>query len=247
VVFSGRPTVIGHRGLGAGTVDGHPENTLGSFLAAAEAGVDWVEVDVRRTADGTLVVAHNPAYDDGVFYVDVPAAAHGTLALRDLLDALPETVGVDLDLKTSMEDATGPAARATAALLAPVAAREARRRPVAVTSFDPAALLALRSLAPGVPTGLLTWLNFPIGHAVTAAAGLDVEFLAVHIGSLQPNPVEPAAQQRPLDYVLSLLHEAGRQVLAWCPSPDDLPRLVAAGVDAVCVNDVPAVVRLLRP
>ena len=33
----GRPVVIGHRGLGAGEVDGHPENTLGSFLAAAEA------------------------------------------------------------------------------------------------------------------------------------------------------------------------------------------------------------------
>jgi glycerophosphoryl diester phosphodiesterase len=249
MLFTGGPTVLGHRGLGGGVVGGHAENTLGSFLAAAEAGADWVEVDVRRSGDDTLVVAHSPAYDDGVFHVDAPgttAVARGTLLLRDLLEALPGHVGVDFDVKTSMEDASRPARGTTAALLAPVVAREARRRPVAVTSFDPAALLALRARAPGVPAGLLTWLNFPVGHAVAAAAHLDVAFLAVHIGSLRPNPVEPAAQQRPLDYVVALLHGAGRQVLAWCPAATELPELVTAGVDAVCVNEVPAALRLLR-
>ena len=67
------PTLIGHRGLGRGIVDGHPQNTLGSFLAALEAGVTWVEVDVRRTADDALVVAHDAAYADGAFVVDLTA------------------------------------------------------------------------------------------------------------------------------------------------------------------------------
>ena len=239
----GGPVVIGHRGLGSGVVDGHRENTLGSFLAAAEEGADWVAVDVRRTGDDRLVIAHDPAYDDGLFLVDADAAtasARGTLLLDDLLEALPAHVGVDFDLKTSMEDAARGADSTTVALLAPVVAREAHRRPLALTSFDPAALLAMRSLAPGVALGLLTWLEFPVGLAVAAAAHLDVKFLAVHMGSLRPNRIEPESQQRPLDYVVTLLHGADREVLAWCPAPEELPRVMAAGVDAICVNDVPA-------
>jgi glycerophosphoryl diester phosphodiesterase len=241
VFAEGRPVVIGHRGLGSGEVDGHHENTLGSFLAAAEAGADWVEVDVRRTGDDRLVIAHDPAYDDGLFLVDADAttaAARGTVLLDDLLEALPPHVGVDFDLKTSMEDASRDAGSTTVGLLAPVAAREANRRPLALTSFDPAALIAVRSLAPHVALGLLTWLEFPVGLAVAAAAHLDVEFLAVHMGSLRPNRIEPEPQQRPLDYVVSLLHHADREVLAWCPTPEELPHVLAAGVDAVCVNDV---------
>jgi glycerophosphoryl diester phosphodiesterase len=125
-----RPTVIGHRGLGGGTVQGHRENTLESFMAAAAAGVDWLEVDVRRTGDDTLVVAHDPAYDDGTFHIDTSAATareRGTLLLDDLLASLPPDIGIDFDLKSSMEDAVRPARETTAALLAPIAAREARR------------------------------------------------------------------------------------------------------------------------
>ena len=108
-VFSAgpRPVLIGHRGCGSGTVRGHEANTLGSFLAAAQV-LPWVEVDVRRSADDVLFVMHDPAYADGVFLADVTAgqaAARGTLALADLLAALPPHLGVDLDLKTAMEDA----------------------------------------------------------------------------------------------------------------------------------------------
>ena len=243
------PTVIGHRGLGGGIVDGHRENSLGSFMAAAAAGVDWLEVDVRRTADDVLVVAHDPAYDDGTFHIDTTAAMareRGTLLLDDLLASISPGVGIDFDLKSSMEDAALPASETTAALLAPIAAREARRRPVAVTSFDPAALLTSRAVAPEVPTGLLTWLRFPVGLAVSAAAHLDVAFLAVHMGSLRPTPIEPEEQHRPLDYIVSLLHDAGRQVMAWCPTLEEQPQVLAAGVDAVCVNDVPSALRQLR-
>jgi glycerophosphoryl diester phosphodiesterase len=66
------------------------------------------------------------------------------------------------------------------------------------------------------------------------------------MGSLQPNRIEPAAQQRPLAYVVSMLHGADREVLAWCPTPEDIPGVVAAGVDAVCVNDVRTALARLR-
>ena len=48
-------TIIGHRGA-----KGHPENTVPSFEAALEQGADGVELDVRRTGDGQLIVVHSP-------------------------------------------------------------------------------------------------------------------------------------------------------------------------------------------
>ena len=49
------PAIVAHRGASAT----HPENTLGSFLAAADAGADMVELDVRLTADRVPVVLHD--------------------------------------------------------------------------------------------------------------------------------------------------------------------------------------------
>ncbi|MEN3309002.1 MAG: glycerophosphoryl diester phosphodiesterase [Micromonosporaceae bacterium] len=241
-VFGPGPVLLGHRGCGRGEVAGHLENTLESFLTAAELGIDWVEVDVRRTADDMLVVAHNPADEEGVFYADMrggEAADRGALRVEELLEALPTQVGVDFDVKTSMEDAPRDRALTTMGQLASLAERESLRREVLVTSFDPGALDIARELAPGVPRGLLTWLDFPIGQAVGAAAHLDVQVLAPHWGSLRPNKIEPGSLQRPLPYVVDLVHQSGREFLAWCPGPEFAQKLLDAGVDALCVNDVP--------
>ena len=48
-------TIIGHRGA-----KGHPENTIPSFEAALEQGADGVELDVRLSGDGQLIVVHSP-------------------------------------------------------------------------------------------------------------------------------------------------------------------------------------------
>lgn len=242
------PVIIGHRGCGRGIVDGYTENTLESFLRAVELGVKWLEVDVRRTADDILVVAHDPAEPDGVFYTDITgdqAEDRGALWLEELLDALPRHVGVEFDLKTSMEDATRERTATTAARLAPVVKREARRRQLLVTSFDPGALDIIRELAPGMPRGLLTWLDFPIGQAVAAAGHLDVQVLAAHCGSLRPNPIEPEPSHRPLDYVVDIVHQSGREFLAWCPGPEFAAKLRDAGADALCVDNVGEVISTL--
>jgi len=241
-IFGATPAILGHRGCGRGTVAGYDENTLESFLAAVELGLDWLEVDIRRTSDDQLVVAHHPADETGVFYTDITgdeASGRGAVHLEALLEALPPDVGVDFDLKTSMEDAARPRAATTAALLAPVASRAARNRPVLVTSFDASALDIVREAGTGVPTGLLTWLDFPIGQAVAAAAHLDVQVLAPHCGSLRPNPVEPESLHRPLEYVIDMVHQIGREFLAWCPRAEFARELLDVGADAVCVDDVP--------
>lgn len=51
--------IVGHRGA-AGY---EPENTLLSFQKAIEIGVDWIEMDVRRSADGYLVIMHDETVD----------------------------------------------------------------------------------------------------------------------------------------------------------------------------------------
>jgi glycerophosphoryl diester phosphodiesterase len=51
-----RVVVIAHRGEHLH----HPENTLPAIEAAIALGADYVEVDVRTTADGALVLSHDP-------------------------------------------------------------------------------------------------------------------------------------------------------------------------------------------
>jgi len=54
-----RPMVIAHRGFSGR----YPENTLRSFREALKLPVDAVELDVRRTKDGVLVVIHDETVD----------------------------------------------------------------------------------------------------------------------------------------------------------------------------------------
>src|SRR2546426_332500 len=56
---SDRCLVIAHRGASAAA----PENTLAAFRLAADLGADAVELDVRRTVDGQLVVIHDASVD----------------------------------------------------------------------------------------------------------------------------------------------------------------------------------------
>jgi glycerophosphoryl diester phosphodiesterase len=52
----GRPLIVGHRGDNVHA----PENTPAAIQLAWELGVDSIEVDIHLTADGRLVVIHDP-------------------------------------------------------------------------------------------------------------------------------------------------------------------------------------------
>ena len=56
-----RPVVnIAHRG---GISDGYPENTLAAFRRAMAVGADVIELDLRGTKDGRVVVLHDDTLD----------------------------------------------------------------------------------------------------------------------------------------------------------------------------------------
>lgn len=56
---SPRPIIIAHRGAH----EEAPENTLAAFEKAIELHCDFVEVDVRPTSDGALVIMHDATLD----------------------------------------------------------------------------------------------------------------------------------------------------------------------------------------
>src|SRR5262245_61839217 len=174
-IFVDTPELCGHRGSGRGVVQGHRENTLESYRAAVEAGLHWVEVDARATADDVLVASHDPVIADGRLISKLTALEAdglGLMGIADLLEDLPEHVGIDIEVKTSLEDALRARGETTAALVAALAGPESERRPILVSSFDPAAVTIFRERAPDVPTGLLTWGGFPLRKAIPAAVHL---------------------------------------------------------------------------
>jgi glycerophosphoryl diester phosphodiesterase len=235
-VFVDVPVLCGHRGSGRGP----GENTLPSFRAAVAAGLRWVEVDARTTADGILVACHEAVAADGRYVSELSAAETDELGLMrvgDLLDDLPPGIGVDVDLKTSLEDAQRPRDRTTAALVAELVAPQMGRRPLLVTSFDPAALLIVRERAPELPLGLLTWIRFPLRKAIPAAAHLGVQVIAPHVESFGLRQDAPRLGERAIADAVRVAHDSGLQVVAWCPLPSERDILLAAGVDCLVIDD----------
>ncbi|MGH3319094.1 MAG: glycerophosphodiester phosphodiesterase [Streptosporangiaceae bacterium] len=248
-LFEPRPVVMGHRGFGRHSENGYAENTVASVVAAVEHGLSWIEFDVRRSRDDQLVVHHNPTTTDGAFVIEQTAdevTARGIPRLTELLDALPPEVGVNVDVKTELEDAVTEPDGRTGGLLAAVLAKETARRRVLATSFDPALLLDLRERAPDMPLGLITWADFPLRHAVPAAVHLGMRMVSLHHGSFGPNRIERGPVHRPPAYSVDIAHRAGIEVLAWCPDVPSAVELARSGVDALCVNDVPGVLDVLR-
>jgi glycerophosphoryl diester phosphodiesterase len=134
-------SVIGHRGSPTEA----RENTIGSFLAAREAGADGVELDVRRAADGRLLVHHDP------LPAELPAWVP---TLEEALDACrPMLVNVEIkDLDETV---------------APEVATLAAGRRVMVSSF---LLAAIDPVAGVAPTGWLTLPGYDQLDAVKTAA-----------------------------------------------------------------------------
>lgn len=154
-----RPRIVAHRGASYEA----PENTLAAFKRAWALGVEAVELDVRVTKDGEVVVIHD-ATTLRTSGVDRAVAEH-TLAELRLLD-----VGAWKHVKYQRERiptlaealATMPAGRTmfveikssreTAAAVGE-AIRAARPTSVAIAlqGYDPDALAALASAVPDAP------------------------------------------------------------------------------------------------
>lgn len=224
-----RPLVIAHRGASAEW----PENTVAAFSAAAAAGADGVELDVRRTANGTLAISHDETLPDGrallgLRRTDLPPA------MPDLAAALDACAGmlVNIEIKNFPGDGDfDPGERLAAAVVELLDARAGRDR-VLISGFHLGTVNRVRALDPRLSTGLLTSDPQPAGLVEGVAAAGHV---AIHpLWSTVDRDVVDAA------------HAAGLRVNVWTvDAPADIRALAAAGVDAVITNDPASALRTL--
>jgi glycerophosphoryl diester phosphodiesterase len=220
------PTTIAHRGDPVA----QRENTMAAFTSAVREGADMVELDVRRTRDGEIVVLHDATlsrlWGDARTVADLDLAsvrAIGSGELRiptfgDVLRAIDVPIMVDLNAET-VEGALDEVRRA-----------DAMARALFVTG-NVAALRRLRALAPEARIGL-TWVE----QAPPPLA------LLLELGAEYWNPMFRLATP---DGVADV-HRIGLKVSTWTvDKPRHMARVVAAGVDAIVSNQIRALRRHL--
>ncbi len=222
--------VLAHRGANRFA----HENTLPAFARASELGADGVELDIHRSADGELVVRHDAA---------TPAGMLAEMTLAEIRVGLPEvpTLGealdvcagllVNVEIKNAPRDRDwDPSDRAAQLLVELLAAREGRDR-VLVSSFNLASIDRVRSIAPDVPTALLTRGKDPLEALLIAESHGH--------GALHPDVLSVAGARAAA--AAARAHERGLEVNVWTVNdPAELARLAAAGIDAL-ITDVPDV------
>jgi len=224
-----RVAAIAHRGDPLG----ERENTLPAFAAAVALGADMVELDLRRTRDGAIVVLHdqllqrlwgvNASVGD-LDLAQVAALGEGDLrvpTLRDVFDVVAVPLMVDFTRREVVRGA-----------LEAVRGARALDRSLFVTG-NVEALRLLRELSPEAAIGL-TWLEGP-----EPPLALLTELAAAYW-----NPMFKLVTPEGV----AAVHEAGRRVSTWTvDAVGDMEAVVAAGVDAVVSNRVAELVRFLRP
>lgn len=219
------PTIIAHRGASREA----PENTLAAFARALELGADGIELDVHRTADGVVVVHHDPvpkpaAGESGLAWKPLAAmtaaevrriqvgGTHNIPTLDEVLDLVGNRAIVYCELKGA-----GVVEEAAQML-------ERHRGPSAMHSFDHRAVLRAAELAPRIPRGILVSSRLvDTAHAMRAAKAT----------ALWPHREHVDAE------LVHEVHALGGEVIVWTANdPLDVTRLSSLGVNGICSDDV---------
>ncbi len=101
--------IVAHRGSGSK----YPENTINALKEAIKLGVDFVEIDVRRTKDGKLALWHDDTIErltgekekhledknyDAISKIDIGLGEHVPL-FEKALDVINDKIGLVVDIK----------------------------------------------------------------------------------------------------------------------------------------------------
>jgi glycerophosphoryl diester phosphodiesterase len=227
---SATTAVIAHRGASAV----RRENTVEAFVEARRLGADMVELDVRRTRDGTLVIHHDAS---------LPGLGPIVELRRDVLpkwvptleQAVDACVGmlVNIEVKSSPLDPDFDEDRSVAARVAEQVGERAWRDRVLVSSFDLDSVDRVRSVDDAIPTALLTLPFIDTRKMAATAWGHGHRVLHPHDLAVTPELVEH-------------LHARGMTVNVWTvDDPDRMSALIEMGVDGICTNVPDVLVRVL--
>jgi glycerophosphoryl diester phosphodiesterase len=223
--------ILGHRGARHEA----PENTLAGIEHGLAAGVDGVEVDVRITSDGRIVVIHDAT-------VDRTTNGSGPVAGMTF-DELRTLDAGDGERVPLLEEVVA-ALRGRGVLSVEIKER-AHALPVArrlheldatgfvnIISFDHRPLAVAAEAAPGLRTGCLVVARPADPVGLVMAAGAD--FLSIHLAYVDAE-------------LVATCHAAQVPVCAWnCNEPGDLPRYAEIGVDWLGTDEPSRVVPATR-
>lgn len=221
--------VLAHRGASAT----HTENTLDAFVAARAQGADGIELDVRRTADGVLVVHHDALVEDGRAIGETNQAD-----LPDYIPTLTEALDVSegLCMNIEIKNLPGDPDHVLAPLLVDDLVAMLTQRDLAdstlISSFHIDSVDQVRAQAPDLRTGWLVLEGGAVGSMVERAAAHGHQAINPHASLVDRGFVERS-------------HAAGLQVMVW--TVDNLDRaqeLIDLGVDGIITN-TPEPVRAL--
>lgn len=220
-----RPTLIAHRGMPRR----HRENTLPGFVAATAAGADGWELDVHATADGVVVVHHDPVLPATAGPLAGASIAH--LPWTTLEPAVVGAAGERVPTLDAVLTAAAPHitvyVEVKAAGLPELVLATLRRHPdvrTAVHCFDHRVALQLATLDPQVPVGILSE-SYPVDVPYTLRSARARDFW----------PHRSMVDQAMVDAV----HGAGGRVIVWTVNdPREAFALAALGVDGICSDVV---------
>lgn len=236
--------VIAHRGNSSAA----PENTFVSFDAAIERGVTLVECDVQMTADGHIVVIHDPTLDRtsdrtgdvrSLSLAEVRAAdvsypenfgatfsPQRVPTLGELLAHLKGRARVMLEIKReSSRPESDEFERRIAAEIVKSGMRISpdMETDVALLSFATPVLERMAAFLPDVPRGHLFYRD-PEGLMFAAAEKVEASFVMPEKGNLSPGLVERAKAR-------------GLGVATWvCDDPKEFRELSRLGLLGIGTN-----------
>ncbi len=231
--------MIAHRGDSAH----RPENTLAAFAGALEVGAAAVELDVQLTADGELVVLHDPTLDRtttgrgdvrSMRLAEVRKVSAGyperfdrtfegerVPTLAEALGLLRERARVLIEIKG--ESVTDELEGGVEARTVEVVRRLNLTSGVAILSFDHRALLHARALAPEITRGHL-FGRTGADEMLRAAADAGCSLVLPHKSRLS-------------DELAERVHGAGLSLATWVvDEPEELRQLVRFGLDGLGSN-----------
>jgi glycerophosphoryl diester phosphodiesterase len=213
---------IAHRGF----TRNFPDNTLESFRAALELGVDGVEFDVQETADGAFFIFHDDDYEgkpvaamtfDEIREIRVKGK-YRVPTLEQTLELLGHAPILIVELKqVSSLDKFLQILRSYADVTRTV-----------VVSFSKELIERMADLAPDIMRAVITNTGVKNADAITQSTH------SVAIGMAG----------RDLDNdVISRLHKDGTMVFVWdCTDAETVHRALMFDIDGV-ISDVPDVVK----
>lgn len=223
--ISKKPLIGGHRGLPYS----YPDNTLEGIVAAA-GSVDFVEIDVRRSADGRMVLSHEPELGELVIndhsWGELSAVELGDgyrpALLDSVLEALPDS-SLNIEIKNfpyqSGFDPDGAFALEVASLV---------RSVDLLTSFYWPTMDTVKAAFPAVRTGLLVYQVGSLSETLRAATSGGHQVIAPHFSLLIEDP----------ERLIEEAHSAGLEVMTWTVNDSEMAAsLVSAGIDAIISDD----------